>query len=151
MSVLVDVNILLYACLPDVPEHERARTWLTSTLGDPDTTVGLCWPVLFSLTRLLSSRAIMGDAAIGVPRAWSVAEAFRTQPGARLVGEGPRHAELVTTLARTPGLAARDVPDLHLAALAIENGLAVVTHDRGFARFSMLSWVDPITGESSPA
>jgi len=151
VSVLVDTNILLYASLPEVPEHERARAWLTSTLADPDATVGLCWPVLFSLARLLCSRTIMGNAAISVPRAWSVAGAFRAQPGARLVGEGPRHADLVATLATTPGLTARDLPDLHLAALAIENGLAVVTHDRGFARFTSLRWTDPITGEVSKA
>jgi toxin-antitoxin system PIN domain toxin len=151
VSVLVDTNILLYASLPEVPEHERARAWLMSTLGDPDATVGLCWPVLFSLTRLLSSRTIMGEAAISVPRAWGVAEAIRSQPGARMVSEGPRHADLVATLATTPGLTARDVPDLQLAALAIENGLAVATHDRGFARFTQLRWLDPITGESSTA
>ena len=151
MSVLVDTNILLYAALPDVPEHQRARTWLTSTLSDPDATVGLCWPVLVSLARLLCSRAIMGDAAISVPRAWAVAEAFRAHPGTRMVGEGPRHADLLTTLATTPGLTARDVPDLQIAALAIENGLAVITHDSGFTRFAMLSWIDPITAESSKA
>jgi predicted nucleic acid-binding protein len=68
-----------------------------------------------------------------------------------MVSEGPRHADLVATLATTPGLTARDVPDLELAALAIENGLAVATHDRGFARFTQLRWLDPITGESSTA
>lgn len=43
------------------------------------------------------------------------------------------------------------VPDLYLAALALEHGLAVATHDRGFARFTMLRWIDPVTNESSEA
>lgn len=150
MSVLVDTNILVYAALPEVPEHARARAWLTEVLSDDNSTVALCWPVLSSLTRLLSSRAVMGDAALSVPNAWSVAQAYRTQPGVRLVQAGPRHPDLVSTLARTPGLMSRDVPDLYLAALALEHGLALVTRDRGFARFSMLRWIDPVTGESSP-
>lgn len=150
MSVLVDTNILVYAALQEVPEHGRARAWLTDVLSDDNSTIALCWPILYSLARLLSSRAVMGDAALSVPNAWSVAEAYRTQPGVRLVSAGPRHPALVSTLARTPGLISRDVPDFYLAALALENGLAVATHDRGFARFSMLRWIDPVTGESSP-
>lgn len=78
-----------------------------------------------SLTRLLSSGADMGEAALSLPNACSVAEAYRAHPGMRLV-----HAA---------------------SALALENGLAVVTHDRGFARFTALRRIDPVTGESSPA
>lgn len=150
MSVLVDTNLLLYASLQDVPEHAASRRWLTKVLADPEASVALCWPVLYALVRLLSSRAVMGAAALSVPHAWSVAEAFRRQPGARLLDAGPRHAALVSALATTPGLTSRDVPDLYLAALAVENGLVLATHDRGFARFSMVRWTDPLTGESSP-
>ena len=149
MSVLVDANLLLYALLEDVPEHEPARDWLLQTLDDPDSSVALSWPVLYAVARLLSSRAVMGDAALGVPLAWSMAAGFRRQPAVRMLDPGPRHATLVSTLAATPGLASRDVPDLHLAALAVENGLVLATHDRGFARFGMLRWLDPITGDSS--
>ena len=148
MSVLVDAKLLLYALLEDVPEHEPARDWLLQTLDDPDSSVALSGPVLYAVARLLSSRAVMG-AALGVPLAWSMADAFRRQPAVRMLDPGPRHATLVSTLAATPGLTSRDVPDLHLAALAVENGLVLATHDRGFARFGMLRWLDPITGDSS--
>ena len=111
--------------------------------------MALCWSVLYALVRLLSSRGVMGEAALSVPHAWSVAEAFRRQPGTRLLEAGPRHAALVSTLATTPGLASRDVSDLTLAVLAVENGLVLATHDRGFAPFAMLRWSDPITGEPS--
>jgi predicted nucleic acid-binding protein len=36
------------------------------------------------------------------------------------------------------------VPDTHLAALAIEHGLTLMTTDRGFARFPGLRWENPL-------
>jgi predicted nucleic acid-binding protein len=42
-----------------------------------------------------------------------------------------------------PGLRANDVPDAHLAALAVEHGLRLATSDSGFARFSGLQWFNP--------
>ena len=36
------------------------------------------------------------------------------------------------------------VPDAHLAALAVEHGLELQTADRGFARFPGLRYRDPI-------
>ena len=43
-----------------------------------------------------------------------------------------------------PGLRANDVPDAHLAALAVEHGLRLATSDSGFARFSGLQWFNPL-------
>ncbi len=45
----------------------------------------------------------------------------------------------------TPGLSSNDVPDVQLAALAVEHGLTLCSHDRGFARFERLAWLDPLT------
>ena len=45
---------------------------------------------------------------------------------------------------RTPGLSANDVPDVHLAALAMEHGLILSTADHGFARFGSLRWENPL-------
>jgi predicted nucleic acid-binding protein len=47
-------------------------------------------------------------------------------------------------LIATPGLSCNDVPDVYLAALAIERGLTLATHDHGFGRFTNLRWVDPL-------
>jgi hypothetical protein len=35
------------------------------------------------------------------------------------------------------------VPDAHLAALAVEHGLAVVSADSDFAKFAGVSWLNP--------
>jgi predicted nucleic acid-binding protein len=48
-------------------------------------------------------------------------------------------------LAETPGLRSDDVPDIELAALAIEHGLLLASHDHGFRRFSRLCFLDPLS------
>ena len=36
------------------------------------------------------------------------------------------------------------IPDTHLAALAIEHGLALCSYDGDFARFKGLRWISPV-------
>jgi hypothetical protein len=40
----------------------------------------------------------------------------------------------------TPGLVASDVVDVYLAALAIEHGLTLVTHDQGYVAPDRPMW-----------
>lgn len=145
MSFLLDANLLVYSALPAMPEHVRARTWLTGRLDDADGFVGLAWSSVYAFVRVVSNRRIMGDDAVELRTAWSAADAYRRQPSVVIVEPGPGHAALATELIATPGLSANDVPDVYLAALAIERGLTLATHDHGFARFAGLRWVDPLT------
>jgi hypothetical protein len=76
--------------------------------------------------------------------AWAAADAYRRQATARIVEAGDAHHTIAAELISTPGLAADDVPDVQLAALAIEHGLTLCTHDHSFARFGGLRWIDPL-------
>lgn len=129
-------------------QHDVARRWLTARYEDPDELVGLCWPVLYSFARLLTSRRVMRDDAVPLVGAWEAAAQFLHQENARLVEPGETHLGIARDLIRTPGLTSNDVPDVQIAALAIEHGLTLCTHDRGFARFDRLSWTDPLNEES---
>ena len=143
MSILVDTNLLVYATVA-CPQHEQARRWLTDRFADRETFVGLSWSSLYALVRLVSNRRIVGADAASLDRAWGAAESYRRQPTARLLEPGHAHEHLARRLIATPGLTSNDVPDVHLAALAIEHGVDLATHDRGFARFSGLGWFDPL-------
>jgi hypothetical protein len=99
--------------------------------------------VLYSFARLASSARVMGPSAASVAQAWQAALQF-LQGSAVLVEPGPRHAAVATQLSQVPGLGTNDVPDIHLAALAVENGLTLCSHDSGFARFPGLVWEDPL-------
>ena len=141
---LVDTNILIYATFSDAPEHDRARTWLEGQLGGVEGAAALCWPVVYAFVRLITSPRVFATNAVSVSQGWTTAAAFLAQPAVRFVTPGAGHAAIAAELASTPGLRSDDVPDIELAALAIEHGLVLASHDRGFRRFEGLRTVDPI-------
>jgi toxin-antitoxin system PIN domain toxin len=142
---LVDTNLLLYATFEDAPEHTLARRWLTEQLEESEPAVVLCWPVLYAFLRLITSARVFGRHAVGVRDAWAVAGAYLDHPAVRVVSAGAGHAAIAGELAETPGLRSEDVPDIEVAALAIEHGLVLASHDHGFRRFSRLRVVDPLS------
>jgi hypothetical protein len=146
---LVDTNLLVYATFADAPEHERARGWLEGHLAQGEGTIALCWPVVYAFVRLITSARVFGEHAVPVRDGWAVAEAYLEQPAVRLVAAGTGHTSIAAELARTPGLRSDDVPDVEIAALAIEHGLVLASHDHGFRRFSRLRVVDPLTAVST--
>jgi toxin-antitoxin system PIN domain toxin len=146
---LVDTNLLIYATFADAPEHERAREWLEARLGEGEGTVALCWPIVYAFVRLITSARVFGPHALLVGAGWAVAAAYLEQPAVRLVTPGAGHMAIAAELAATPGLRSDDVPDIEIAALAIEHGLVLASHDHGFRRFSRLRVIDPMTGGSA--
>ena len=143
--MLVDTNLLVYATFANAPEHDRTRAWLAERLTEGEGTVALCWPVIYAFLRLVTSPRVFGQHAVTVSEGWAVAAAYLEQPAARLVAAGAGHTAIAAELARTPGLRSDDVPDIELAALAIEHGLVLASHDHGFRRFTHLRVVDPLT------
>jgi uncharacterized protein len=145
---LVDTNLLIYATFAETPEHERARAWLEARLAEGDGTVALCWPVVYAFLRLITSTRVFGAHAVSVRDGWAVTAAYLDQPAVRLVAPGAGHAMIAAELARTPGLRSDDVPDVEIAALAIEHGLVLASHDHGFRRFSGLRVLDPLSADA---
>jgi toxin-antitoxin system PIN domain toxin len=141
---LVDTNLLVYATFVDAPEHARARRWLEERLAEGDGTLVLCWPVVYALLRLITSPRVFARHAVTVREGWAVAAAYLEQPAVRVVAPGPSHAAIAAELVETPGLRSDDIPDVEVAALAIEHGLVLASHDHGFRRFSRLRFVDPL-------
>ena len=142
--ILVDTNVLVYATFADAPEHERVRTWLAQRLAAGEGTLALCWPVVYAFIRLVTNARAFGRHAVPVRQAWAVAAAYLEPAAVRLVSAGAGHQAIAEELAATPGLRSDDVPDIEIAALAIEHGLILATHDHGFRRFSGLRVLDPL-------
>lgn len=143
--ILLDTNLLVYATFAEAPEHQRARGWLEERLADGEGAVALCWPVVYAFVRLITSARVVGPYAVTVKAGWAVAAAYLEQPAVRMVAPGAGHAAIAAELAQTPGLRSEDVPDVEIAALAIEHGLVLASHDHGFRRFARLRLVDPLS------
>ena len=140
--ILVDANILVYAHVGSLPQHERARTWLDTALSG-SSRVGLPWPSLLGFLRLVTNPRVFQrpESRAGARAhvaAWLDADvAWIPQPT-------DRHRDVFASLLAAPGMQANLVPDAHLAALAIEHGLTLCSTDGDFGRFPALRWRDPL-------
>lgn len=146
MSVLIDANLLVYGALESSVRHRETRRWLQDRFADDQIFVGLTWSTLYGFMRLVSNPIVTGSGASAPAEAWRAAEAYRLQRNVRMVGAGEGHAEIAGGLARMPGIKLNDFPDVFLAAVAIEHGLELCSHDHGFARFTGLRWSNPLSG-----
>ena len=140
--ILVDANLLLYAANRSAPEHERARGWLDDRLNG-SVAVGLPWPSLLAFVRLATNPVVVRQ-PVTPAEAWRQAEEWLTCEPAWMPLPGGAHRGIVGGFLKASWMTGRLVPDAHLAALAIEHGVAVCSADTDFARFPEVRWVNPL-------
>jgi toxin-antitoxin system PIN domain toxin len=131
--VVVDANVLLYAVDSASSQHERSRAWLDAALAGVEA-VGLAWVALLAFIRVGTSPAILTN-PMSVDEATAQVEAWLDAPAAVMAQPTARHAALLRGLLEQTGTGGNLTSDAHLAALAIEHGAEIVSHDRDFARF----------------
>jgi toxin-antitoxin system PIN domain toxin len=139
--ILVDANILLYAHVTDFDEHAAALAWLDERLQGPPR-VALPWPSLLAFVRLASNPRIFPKAEPPAA-AWAQVESWLDAEVAWIPAPSDHHRAILAGLLPSvtgPNL----VPDAHLAALAIEHGLTLMSTDGDFARFAGLRWENPL-------
>lgn len=139
--LLADVNVLLYAHREESPQHAAHKQWLVEALSGSEP-FGVSEAVLASCVRLATNHRVYRHPS-PPSEALGFCEDVLASPVAVRVRAGERHWELFTGLCQTVGARGNVVPDAFLAALAIEHGATLVTHDRGFARFPGLRWQLP--------
>lgn len=141
--ILVDANLLIYAYVPELPQHEAARSWWEEQLNTAPR-VGLPWPSLLAFVRLVTNPRVFERPA-SIEEAWGRVEEWLNLPSVWIPLPTERHPEVLEELMRRAVDRAQLVPDAHLAALAIENGLILCSTDGDFARFPGLRWQNPLT------
>lgn len=140
--ILPDINLLVYAYNSDAPEHRTARTWWEDALSGKQP-VGLPWVVLLGFARIMTSRRILVEPltmteAVGHMRSWL------ERPQAGILHPGPKHLDLIESLAQRIRASGEMTTDLHLAALAIEHQAELHSNDADFSRFPGLQWRNPL-------
>jgi uncharacterized protein len=139
--MLLDANLLLYAVDRGSRFHEVAADWLTEQLNGPRR-VGIPWQSLVAFLRIsthprASESPLTPEDALSYVEDWLAAEPVWTP------APGPRHGELLADLVQRYQLRGNLISDAHLAALALEHGLPIVSADSDFARFTDLRWINP--------
>lgn len=140
--ILCDVNVLLHAHKEGSPAHAALRPWLIAALDD-EVPFGVSDLVLSAVVRIATNRRIF-DPPSTLAEALAFTQALRDSENAVPVAPGRRHWDLFADLCRRTGATGSLVPDVYLAALAIEHDCEWVSTDRGFARFPGLRWRNPL-------
>jgi toxin-antitoxin system PIN domain toxin len=140
--VLLDANVLIYAVDRRAERHEQAAAWLFQQLNGPRR-VGLPWQGLSAFLRIVThpracTRPLDGQTA------WRQVTAWLQTPVAWIPQPGPHYAQILGELITTHNLRGNLIPDAALAALALENGVAIISTDTDFARFKGLRWHNPL-------
>jgi toxin-antitoxin system PIN domain toxin len=141
--ILIDANLLIYAHVQTLSQHEAVRHWLEKQFNETPR-VGLPWPSLLAFVRLVTNPRVF-DRPAPMAEAWERVEEWLALPSVWVPQPTERHAQILADLLRRAVDRSNLVPDAHLAALAIEHGLVLCSTDGDFARFPGLRWSNPLT------
>ena len=140
--ILVDANLLIHATTPGLLQPKAAK-WLEDQFWSAPR-VGLPWAVLLAWLRLITNRRIFA-APLPMDDAWSQVEEWLALESVWVPEPTERHAGIMRTLLKSGRVTDSNlVPDVHLAALAVEHGLELCSTDGDFARFRDVRWVNPL-------
>jgi hypothetical protein len=141
--VLIDANILLYAVDEDSPFHASAHDWIDETLNG-SRRVGVPWLSLVAFVRIATHPRALRE-PLTPAEAWQFVDEWLDAPAVWVPVPGRGHREILGRLIRDLDLRANLVSDAVLAALCIEHGLQMVSADSDFARFTEISWLNPVS------
>jgi len=139
---LFDVNVLVNAYREDAAHHEPCRAVIEEAVSGP-AAYGTTSIVLSGFLRVVTHRRVF-KTPTSLVDAVGFVDILCTTPQAVPITPGPRHWDIFTELCLDARATGNLIPDAYLAAIAIESGCEFVTTDRDFARFTGLSWIDPL-------
>jgi uncharacterized protein len=143
MTLLLDVNLLLYAVFDSYQEHRVSLAWFEAVMNDPATLVGLPSHSLLGFLRI-ATRSNPGFSSLVMSDALDQVEHWLAQPNVFVPHPAQDHFNRLANLIRQANGDSDLIGDAHLAALAVEHGATMCTHDTDFMRFAGLTVFDPL-------
>ncbi len=136
--ILPDINLLLYAYNPHVPQHSAAARWWEAAMNG-DELIGLPNEVSLGFVRIATNPRL-GAAAVSVDRARQVVDTWLALPNVRVLTPPADHFAKVMALVAQAMASGPLISDAVLASYAIENRAVLHTNDADFSRFPKLNW-----------
>lgn len=125
-----DINVWLALSHDGHQHHDVANDWHDSL--DDDVRLCFCRHTQLGLLRLLTSEAVMADAALTQPEAWAVYDGWLRDDRVALVDEPVGLERRFRALSRLRRAAPKAWADAYLAAFAETSQMTLVTFDRAF-------------------
>jgi toxin-antitoxin system PIN domain toxin len=142
VSYTIDANVLLYASDESSPVHAKARAFVERLADGPEIAY-LFWPTVMAYLRIATHPAVFAR-PLTIVEAIGNVEQLLVRPHVRTTGEQERYWERFREVAEDAVPAGNLVPDAHLVALMLENGVrAIWTRDRDYRRFGRIEVRDP--------
>lgn len=140
--ILPDLNLLLYAYNPHMPQHAAARQWWEDVMNGEEL-IGMPFEVAFGFIRIATNPRL-GAARVALADARSLVESWLNLPQLRTLTPSALHFARVMDLMTSAMAAGPLLSDAILAAYAIEHRARLFTNDGDFARFPGLDWKNPL-------
>lgn len=139
--MILDVNVLIYGIDSRASQHPACKAWLESAFGGT-TRVGLPWPTITGFLRIVTHPRIM-ESPLTMEQAWAYVNDWLAVPVSWIPEPTADHARVLQSMTTGTAATGNLVPDAHLAALGRQHGVAVVSCDTDFARFTDVAWINP--------
>jgi len=144
MSYTVDVNVLLYASDEGSRFHEAAIAVVRRVATGPEI-VYLFWPTAMAYLRIATHPTVFAR-PLSHAQAIDNIRALLDLPHVQSPGEQERFWRRFSEVAADLRPVGNLVPDAHLVALMLENGVDQIwTHDRDYRKFRGITVRDPFT------
>lgn len=140
--ILPDINLLVYAYASGLPQHTRAKKWLTE-LFNSNERVMIPWIVIAGFARLISNHSIFKPALVATEAA-VITTKWLANDKVTIIEPGPRHLEIFISNLQEIGGGSNLVMDCHLASIAEEFGLTIHSNDTDFKLFQRIKWINPL-------
>jgi toxin-antitoxin system PIN domain toxin len=140
---LIDTNLLIYAYVPELPQHPAARRWFEQALSE-DEAVGLSWHSVLGFVRIVTNSRVW-RVPVPLEKAATIVDEWLQQQSVELVLPTPRHWTTLRDMLVSGQAGGPLSSDAHVAALAREHGATIYSTDRDFLRFPGIRVVNPLS------
>jgi toxin-antitoxin system PIN domain toxin len=140
--IIPDINLLIYAHNAADPQHAAAKDWWEKSINESEP-IGLPWIVMGGFIRLMTHPRIL-ESPMPVTDATACVRSWLDQASVIILEPGKNFPLIFFNFLEDLGTAGNLTTDAHIAAMAVEKQAEIHSCDSDFARFSGLSWKNPI-------
>lgn len=139
---LLDVNILVYAHKSESPFYPAISQWL-GDFAESDRVFALDNTVMLGFIRIVTHPRIYQPPS-EISASLRFIQELLGRPNCTVLKPGVQHWQLFSALCTRLGARGNAVPDIYLAALALEVDCDLASADKGFGRIPGLKWRNPL-------
>lgn len=140
--IAIDTNILVYAHQTDSPWHDAALAAIRPIVESP-IPWALPWPCVHEFFGVVTHPKFKVPSTSA--QALGMIAALLASPSAQLIGESPKHFEMLSALVLNAKIAGPAIHDARIAAICLTHGVReLLTADRDFSRFPQLKVRNPL-------